>query len=238
MKKLIFVTQAKGGSGKSVLTFLLAELYKDAVIFDMDDATKTTTLQLAYRKPIAASFLNESNIIDRGIISAFFEKVASAKANHIICDLGASISEQLPFYLSDIGGAGLGAILEDLKIDLQIYTVVGGSNIFSQTMNFLTDVNKAVEGGIKVRVFKNEYYGFTNDQNNSLKDYTALANNSVISYNISKDTNESTKNRIMEVLKSGKGVDEANVFSKIYFTKALKELEESINALEETTVAE
>ena len=54
-KKIYFITQAKGGAGKSVLTFMLAEKYKEAVILDLDDATTTTIKQLAYRKPIKVS---------------------------------------------------------------------------------------------------------------------------------------------------------------------------------------
>jgi hypothetical protein len=66
-KKIHFVTQAKGGSGKSVLTFMLAEKYKDAVLLDLDDATTTTMKQLAYREPVRVSFLDPTTKrIDRG----------------------------------------------------------------------------------------------------------------------------------------------------------------------------
>ena len=47
-KRIYFITQAKGGAGKSVLAFMLAEKYKEAVILDLDDATTTSIKQLAY----------------------------------------------------------------------------------------------------------------------------------------------------------------------------------------------
>jgi len=37
-KKIYFITQAKGGAGKSVLAFMLAEKYREAIILDLDDA--------------------------------------------------------------------------------------------------------------------------------------------------------------------------------------------------------
>ncbi len=46
-KKIHFITQAKGGSGKSVLAFMLAEKYRDAVILDLDDATAARPAAIA-----------------------------------------------------------------------------------------------------------------------------------------------------------------------------------------------
>jgi cellulose biosynthesis protein BcsQ len=56
-KKIYFITQAKGGTGKSVLAFMLAEKYREAVILDLDDATTTTIKQLAYRSRSRFHFL-------------------------------------------------------------------------------------------------------------------------------------------------------------------------------------
>lgn len=100
-KKIHFITQAKGGSGKSVLTFMLAEKYKNAMLLDLDDATTTTMKQLAYRNPIKVSFLDrKTKRIDRGAFNGLFESVIDAKEDLFIADLGASVAEQLPKYLS------------------------------------------------------------------------------------------------------------------------------------------
>ena len=75
-KKIHFITQAKGGSGKSVLAFMLAEKYSQAAILDLDDATTTTMKQLAYRKPVKVSFLDPTTKrIDRGAFNGLFESV-------------------------------------------------------------------------------------------------------------------------------------------------------------------
>ena len=87
-KKIHFITQAKGGSGKSVLAFMLAEKYKEAVILDLDDATTTSMKQLAYRKPIRVSFLDPTTKrIDRGAFTGLFESVIEAPRELFIADL-------------------------------------------------------------------------------------------------------------------------------------------------------
>ena len=223
MKKLIFVTQSKGGAGKSVLSFLLAEKYPEAVIFDMDDATKTTSLQLAYRKPRQITFLNTNKVIDRGLFNKFLEKTAQAKSNLFIADLGASISEQLPYYLQDVNEF-LPGVLTELDVEIEFYAVVGGANIFKQTMDYVVALMEAVSGQMKIRIFKNEYYEFSDDQSESLATFVADHQLELIDFNISRDKNESTQNRIKEVLKSGEGIEKAAVFSKMYFKHAISRL--------------
>jgi hypothetical protein len=220
MKKLIFITQSKGGAGKSILSFLLAEKYREATILDMDDATKTTSLQLAYRKPLQITFLNSNNVIDMGLFNAFLEQISSAKSELIICDLGASISEQLPFYLSDVN-TFLPMGLEELGISLELFSVVGGANIFTQTMTYMEMLVKAADLQFTIKVLKNEFYDFTQEQSTTLVNYSDTHKLPVVPFNVSKDKNESTQNRIKEVLKSGKGIANASVFSRMYFQNAI-----------------
>jgi hypothetical protein len=68
---------------------------------------------------------------------------------------------------------------------------------------------------------KNEFYDFTEEQNATLLKYSDTHKLPVVPFNISKDKNESTQNRIKEVLKSGKGIANASVFSRMYFQNAI-----------------
>ncbi|MDJ1470248.1 hypothetical protein [Xanthocytophaga flava] len=223
MKKLIFVTQSKGGAGKSILTFLLAEKYKEAIILDLDDATKTTSIQLKYRKPIEITFLNSQNVIDRGMFNMFLEEITSIDNDLFICDLGASISEQLPYYLEDVADI-IPEVLSELKIDLEIYNVVGGANIFKQTMSYLKLLHKAAKKSYNIKVYQNEYYDFQEPQEEELKSFVKKNGLELIPFTISRDKNESTQERIKQVLTSGKGIDSANIISKMYFKKAIENL--------------
>ena len=224
MKKLIFIAQSKGGAGKSVLSFLLAEKHPDAIIFDMDDATKTTSLQLAYRQPRQVTFLNSNKVIDRGLFNKFLEKTAQSKKSDLFfADLGASISEQLPYYLQDVIDF-LPAVLLELGLTLEIYVVVGGANIYKQTMDYLSSLLSSVNQQIPIKVFQNQFYEFSNDQEQSFSSFIQDHHLLSVSFNISRDKNESTQNRINEVLKSGAGVEKATIFSRMYFQNAIKDL--------------
>src|SRR5436190_18976201 len=125
-KKIYFITQAKGGAGKSVLAFMLSEKYIEAVILDLDDATTTTMKQLAYRKPVKVSFLDPTTRrIDRGAFTGLFESVAEAKKELFIADLGASVAEQLPKYFSMNGVEVILEVLDKNDIQLRLVCVVG-----------------------------------------------------------------------------------------------------------------
>lgn len=227
MKKVIFIAQSKGGAGKSVLTWLLSEKHPEAVIFDMDDATKTTTSQLAYRNPMSVSFLNDANIIDRTIISEFFEQLANGKKDLYICDLGASISEQLSFYMKE-HGSYLADGLKELGIDLVIYTVVGGLNIFKATSNYAKELYESIEADantfIGFKIYKNLYYRFAEEQNEALQNFADERCIPVLNFSISNDTGDTNMNRIKEVFNKGKGVAGAPTLAKGMFASAIKAL--------------
>ena len=226
MKKVILINQAKGGVGKSVLAFLLAEKYPEAEVLDMDDASKTTSLQLAYRDPTAITFLNSNRVIDRGLFSNFVEEVSANEPTFYIADLGASISEQLPHYFSDVASF-LSELLPELSVQLELYVVVGGANIYVQTMRYLQSLLTSLDQArsvIKVKVFKNEYFEFSADQEKLFHKFIRDQGLTVHSFDISRDRNESTQHRIKEVLKSGKGINSFSSFSKYYFTNAIKQL--------------
>ena len=137
-KKIHFITQAKGGSGKSVLAFMLAEKYKEAVILDLDDAITTSMKQLAYRKPIRVSFLDPTTKrIDRGAFTGLFESVIEAPRELFIADLGASVAEQLPKYFSMNGIDVIMEILGKRDIDLTKKMKEGGKLLEIQVLDHL-----------------------------------------------------------------------------------------------------
>src|SRR5882672_1271411 len=152
-KKIQFITQAKGGSGKSVLAFMLAEKHKDAVILDLDDATTTTMKQLAYREPIKVTFLDyETKRIDRSAFNGLFESVVAANRELFIADLGASVAEQLPKYFEMNGIEVITDMLASNEIHLRLICVVGGGNIFKATMEYLSELVQSVSSQIEIIV--------------------------------------------------------------------------------------
>lgn len=225
-KKITFITQAKGGSGKSVLTFMLAEKYKSAAILDLDDATTTTLKQLAYRNPIKVSFLDpHTKRIDRGAFNGLFESVIEADKDQFIADLGASVAEQLPKYFSLNGIELIGEVLEQSNIQLQLVCVVGGGNIFKATMEYLVELVEATQGRFEIVVAYNGFYPCSVEQDRILNEYVTEHNLTLISFDLVRDKGEIALRTVENVLKDGMGISCVSPFAAIYFKRAIDELE-------------
>ncbi|MBL0742098.1 hypothetical protein [Chryseolinea lacunae] len=226
MKKNIhFITQAKGGSGKSVLTFMLAEKYKDAVILDLDDATTTSMKQLAYRDPIRVSFLDPcTKRIDRGAFGGLFESLIEDDDVLYVADLGASVAEQLPKYFSMNGIEIIQQTLSENGIELQIICVIGGGNIFKATMEYLHELHDATKGVIKVIVAHNGFYPLSEKQQEDLNDFLGEKNLPLIHFDLVKDKGEIAMRTIENVLRAGKGISGLSPFTALYFRKPIEDL--------------
>jgi hypothetical protein len=224
-KKIHFITQAKGGSGKSVLTFMLAEKYKNAMLLDLDDATTTTLKQLSYRDPIKVSFLDpQTKRIDRGSFNGLFESVMEAKEDLFIADLGASVAEQLPKYLSMNGIEMITDLLNASEIQLQIICVVGGGNIFKATMEYLAELIAATKGSLEIIIAHNGFYPCSDEQRDALQHYASQNHLQLIHFDLVKDKGETAMRTVENVLRAGKGISGLSPFSSIYFKKPIEEL--------------
>jgi hypothetical protein len=224
-KKIMFITQAKGGSGKSVLAFMLAEKYKQAAILDLDDATTTTMKQLAYRKPVRVSFLDlTTKRIDRGAFNGLFESVIEADNELFIADLGASVAEQLPKYFSMNGIEVIMEILQEGGVQLQLVCVVGGGNIFKATMEYLAELVESTKGHLDITVAHNGFYPCSSEQESILREYIEANQLSLISFDLVKDKGEIALRTVENVLKEGKGISGLSPFTSIYFKRPIEEL--------------
>jgi hypothetical protein len=224
-KKIYFITQVKGGAGKSVLAFMLAEKYKEAIILDLDDATTTSIKQLAYRKPIRVSFLDQvTKRIDRGAFNGLFESVIEANKELFIADLGASVAEQLPKYFSMNGVDLITGVLEASNIELQIVCVVGGGNIFKATMEYLAELVESTNGYLDITVAHNGFYPCSEEQQRVLVDFVNENDLTLTNFDLVKDKGEIAMRTIENVLKNGKGTNGLSPFAAIYFKKPIEEL--------------
>jgi hypothetical protein len=224
-KKIHFITQAKGGSGKSVLTFMLAEKYKNAMLLDLDDATTTTLKQLSYRDPIKVSFLDpQTKRIDRGAFNGLFESIIEAKEDLFIADLGASVAEQLPKYLSMNEVEMITDLLNASEIQLQIICVVGGGNIFKATMEYLAELIAATRGALEIVIAHNGFYPCSDEQQDALLYYASQNHLQLIHFDLVKDKGETAMRTVENVLRAGKGISGLSPFTSIYFKKPIEEL--------------
>jgi len=212
------ITASKGGIGKSVLTWMLAEKYRDALILDLDIATKTTTRQLAYRKPILVSFLDPiTKRIDRSAFNGLFESVAETEKEIFIADLSGAVSQQLPEYFKTHGPGTVAAILTSLEIDLQIVCVIGGENEFKTTMEYLVELRESVGQHFKVIAAHNLKTPFTRSQQEEFFAYHRQTPGIYATYDLVKDKGEGAMKVAAEVLQAGKGQEGLSPFKAIYF---------------------
>lgn len=224
-KKIHFITQAKGGSGKSVLAFMLAEKYPEAVLLDLDDATTTTMKQLAYRKPIRVSFLDPATKrIDRGAFNGLFESIIDAEKELFIADLGASVAEQLPKYFSMNGIDVIMEVLNQSNIQLHLVCIVGGGNIFKATMEYLAELVESTNKSLQITVAQNGFFPCSPEQQTMLLDYVHANKLSLIHFDLVKDKGEIAMRTVENVLKDGKGITGLSPFTSIYFRKPIEEL--------------
>lgn len=224
-KKIIFITQAKGGSGKSVLAFMLAEKYRDAEILDLDDATTTSMKQLAYRQPQKVSFLDgETKRIDRGAFNLLFESVIKANIELFIADLGASVAEQLPKYLSVNGVEIVTEILHTNNIRLQLICVIGGGNIFRATMEYLAELVESVKGNLEVVVAVNGFFSLTPEQAAALSQFVSTHNLALTKFDLIHDKGENAMRAVEAVMNEGNGISDLGPFTAIYFRKGMENL--------------
>jgi hypothetical protein len=225
VKKLQFITQANGGSGKSVLTFMLAEKYHNAILLDLDDATTTTMKQLAYRSPIHISFLDPlTKRIDRGAFNGLFESVAETNCKLYIANLGASVAEQLPKYFTVNGVDVITEVLRNINTQLQIICIVGGGNIFKATMEYLEELVESIKGKLEIVVAHNGFFPCSAEQQSVLLDYTNLHKLPIVYFDLVKDKGETALRTVENVLKGGKGITGLSPFTSIYFKKPIEDL--------------
>lgn len=174
MKKIIFVTQAKGGTGKSALTNLLAHRNPEALIVDMDDDFRTISCSLTDRSPIVFSFYDKLKNIDRSLFDKFIEMVEGVNEELFICDLSPAIAQQLVFILNskyDEFGELIEQFLAHIGAELELYIVVGGGNIFEPTTKYLRNMYPVVNQRFPIIIYKNAYFPFSEEQDRLLEDY-------------------------------------------------------------------
>src|SRR4051794_34086751 len=103
MKTFYFNIQAKGGAGKSMLTYLQALKNEDneaALFVDLDNSTKTSIKQLKFLKDkqrlVETDIIDAFRRIEREKLFQVLENLSQMEFEEYFLDFGAPESEQLP----------------------------------------------------------------------------------------------------------------------------------------------
>lgn len=159
MKKLHFIIQAKGGVGKSLLTYLLAQSQKDnphAFFVDVDSSTQTSTRQLKFlgeKRIESISLLNTDEVLIRDLFVKYLESLAKTPFKEIYFDFGAPESEQFPALISkDIP---FQLFMETLDFTAHFHVVVAGGGSYLASVHYLNKIFDAVHQEYPITVWKN-----------------------------------------------------------------------------------
>jgi hypothetical protein len=180
MKKLILVTQAKGGTGKSALTYVLSQQNPEAIILDTDDIFQTISTLLPERNPTLFSFLSSYKYPDRGHFANLFEMVEKSAHQVFICDLSPIVAHQLLFFLTNEYNnirEYLTEIFEGMGFDLELHIVTaGGKGNFKPTMSYLENIYLNAHKDCTIKIYKNTYFPYSNSEEQLLKTYARERN--------------------------------------------------------------
>lgn len=161
MKKLHFIVQAKGGVGKSLLTYLIAlakEQNENCFFVDVDSSTKTSVQQLKFlgeNRQETLSLLDRDEYLIRDNLIQYLEAIQEAPFTEFVFDFGAAESEQLPALIfRDIP---FGEFLQELGYEVVFHVVIAGGSSYTASVAYMHKMFKILNGEFDILVWQNLY---------------------------------------------------------------------------------
>lgn len=165
MKTFYFNVQAKGGAGKSMLTYLQAlkhEEYQSSVFVDFDASTKTSTRQLAFLlekdRLLEVAITDSIERIDREKLFQSLEELAELPFSEYYLDFGAPESEQLPkLFTLDFSAEEFKEFETTLEARFVFNVVIAGGPAYLSCMDYLQRFAAPLKGAFDIYALINEF---------------------------------------------------------------------------------
>lgn len=163
-KQFNFIIQAKGGVGKSFLTYLIAVKHEDdssRTFIDVDSSTKTSTAQLRFlaekeQRLAEIDLLDSYRKIARDRLFDSIQQLSSLSNAVFYLDFGASESEQVPALLTlDLDQDELKQFEQYLGVEFVFHVVVAGGTAYTSCVEYLMKIYKAVGNVFPIMVWIN-----------------------------------------------------------------------------------
>lgn len=217
MKTFYFNLQAKGGAGKSMLTYLQAlkhEEHQSSVFVDFDASTKTSTRQLAFLlekdRLLEVAITDNIERIDREKLFQSLEELAELAFTEYYLDFGAPESEQLPkLFTLDFNVEEFKEFETTLNARFVFNVIIAGGPAYLSCMDYLQRFAAPLKGAFDVYAYVNEYsfqahpelmdeaQSFIKMQNGTIKGAKLFGNISV---------ERNSGQNILEAISAGKGM--------------------------------
>jgi len=165
MKTYYFNLQSKGGSGKSMLTYLQALKHgeNDRIAFiDLDAASHTSARQLAFvstkERLFQIELLDDIKRIDREKFFKMIEGLNETAFAVFYVDFGSSESEQLlQLFKMDFSKEDLKLFEQEMKAKFIFNIVIAGGTSYEACFNYLKQVVLTIGGLFDLILYANEY---------------------------------------------------------------------------------
>jgi len=237
MKQVHLILQSKGGVGKSLLTWFLANHYSDSesVLFmDVDESTRTSSSRLASilstpERSLFYPILNEQKKLEREYFLTLFERISNLSTEQIFLDFGAPESEEFRKLLEyEISAEDLSVELAAIGIELILYVIVAGRDAFESCSRYLLSMSTIVGTHIEIKILMNEgTFGGTEGINFGRESLSKLGFPKVSSIG---NLGESQSGRdIIKLVSLGKKPDNLSLAMKLTFRKAMNQIEALLN---------
>lgn len=166
MKTIYFNIQSKGGTGKSMLTYLQAlkhEANPKVAFVDLDSSTRTSTGQLKFLtdasmiRLFTVDMFDHLRKIERERLLQVLEALNSKDFDEIFIDFGAPESEQLPALFSvDFSMEEFKEFEKELGAKFVFNVLLCGGTSYQSTFYYLKKICEIINGRFDVNMYLNE----------------------------------------------------------------------------------
>lgn len=236
MKNFNFILQSKGGSGKSLLTYLLAlknEQNESAYFIDFDSSVKSSSQQLKFlqgKKPsrfAVLSLLDDRDKIDRQLLFDYFLELSKRKYDDFYFDFGAPESDQFPsLFTKDYNADEFKQIEQELQVNFIFNIVLAGGSAYEPCTTFLKRIVDALNGMFTINIYINKET-FQN-HTHLIEEINKYAHLNREQLNVKAfgdfDVTTSPHKNILKKIEEGRGMDAYAFVEKIKITKELSNL--------------
>lgn len=152
MKQVNLILQSKGGVGKSLFMWFVAQQHKPekTVFIDLDESTQTSSARLGAvvgpERVRSFKILNEYKKMEREKILSLFEGLSTAKSNTFYIDFGAPESAEFFRLLQeDAPSDMLQEELTKMGLALRIFVIMAGRDALNSCVNYYDALSKELD---------------------------------------------------------------------------------------------
>lgn len=237
MQQFQFNIQAKGGAGKSMLTYLqaLKQQGNDRAYFvDFDSSVKSSCQQLKFlqgRTPsrfAMMSLLDSREKLDRQLLFENLYELSRKDYDCFYLDFGAPESDQLPSLFSkDYTIEEFKEVQDELNAQFIFNIVIAGGSAYEPCTHYLQKITLLNKGFFKVNLYINEStFAGTPQLIKELTVFGASGENYINAIRLYGDFDITTAphRSILQKISEGKGIEAYQFVEKIKMQKELSKI--------------